>query len=137
MLEIYDVINYVCVDGGGWGEISNSIDFEKYWLVCKEDISGTDLILDHVCFEEAYEYLRNNSFRGIQVSKTFFTKKPKISVRFAVYDWTDITKCKEFSLRTVYSRKPGITLDWIMKHLEADTAIQYLTERGMGVCPKT
>ena len=26
-------------------------------------------------------------------------------------------------------------LDWIMKHLEADQAIQYLTERGMGICP--
>lgn len=35
----------------------------------------------------------------------------------------------------IQKEKKNVTLEWIMEHLSADKAIQFLKERGMAVCP--
>ena len=56
---------------------------------------------------------------------------------FDTIDRKYIKKCEGFCLRAENRLRENVTLDWILKHLKADQAIQYLTERGMGICPIT
>lgn len=39
------------------------------------------------------------------------------------------------SIIEVNEEKKNVTIEWIMEHLSADKAIQFLKERGMAVCP--
>lgn len=39
------------------------------------------------------------------------------------------------SIIEINEEKKDVTLEWIMGHLSADKAIQFLKERGMAVCP--
>ena len=48
-----------------------------------------------------------------------------------------IKKCKTFSLFVKNKLRENVTVDWIMKNLPVNQAIQYLIERGMGICPIT
>lgn len=136
MLKIYDPIYAVSIDGGPWERLEDP--FDTNWLVTDEDLPETELLLDGVSFQEAYDYLRDNYISGARTCTTFFKDKPRLSlVYFNTGDRKYIKKCKWFCLLAKNRLRKNVTLDWILKHLEADQAIQYLTERGMGICPKT
>lgn len=133
MLKIYDPIYSVSVDGGSWKRLEDP--FDTNWFVTDKDIPETELLLDDTSFDEAYDYLRNNYISGARTCKSAFKGKPQISLLyFNAYDRKYIKKCEGFWLRAENRLRENVTLDWIMKHLEADQAIQYLTERGMGIC---
>ncbi len=132
MLKIYDPIYSVSIDGGPWKRLENW--FDTNWFVTDEDLPRTKILLDYVSFQEAYDYLRENYIFGARTCKTIFRGRPQLSLLyFNTIDRKYIKKCEGFWLRAENRLRKNVTLDWIMKHLEADQAIQYLTERGMKV----
>ena len=134
MLKIYDPIYSVSIDGGHWKRLANP--FDTTWFVPDEDLPETELLLDDVSFQEAYDYLRFIYISGARTCTTIFKDKPQLSLEyFNTSDRKYIKKCEGFCLRAENRLRENVTLDWILKHLEADQAIQYLTERGMGICP--
>lgn len=136
MLKIYDPIYSVSIDGGPWERLGNP--FDTNWFVTDKDLPETELLLDDVSFQEAYDYLRDNYFSGARTCTTFFKDKPQISLLyFNSIDRKCIKKCECFCLRAENKLRKNVTLDWILNHLEADQAIQYLVERGMGICQIT
>ena len=136
MLKIYDPIYSVSIDGGSWKRLGDP--FDTNWFVTDKDIPETELLLYDVSFQEAYDYLRDNYISGARTCTTLFKGKPQISlVYFNSIDGQYIKKCERFWLLAENRLRKNVTLDWILKHLEADQAIQYLTERGMGICPIT
>ena len=95
-------------------------------------------ILDDVSFQEAYDYLHENYISGARTCRTIFKGRPQLSLLyFNTIDRKYIKKCEGFWLRAENRLRENVTLDWILKHLEADQAIQYLKERGMEICPIT
>ena len=136
MLKIYDPIYSVSIDGCPWKRLGDP--FDTNWFVTDKDIPETELLLDDVSFQEAYDYLRDNYISGAGTCTTFFKDKPQLSLLyFNSIDRKCIKKCEWFCLLVENRLRKNVTLDWILKHLEADQTIQYLTERGMGICPIT
>ena len=134
MLKIYDPIYSVSIDGGPWKRLEDP--FDTNWFVTDEDLPETELLLDDVSFQEAYDYLHNKYISGARTCKTIFKGRPQLSLLyFNTIDRKYIKKCKGFSLCAENRLRENVTLDWILKHLEADQAIQYLKERGMEICP--
>ena len=133
MLKIYDPIYYASIDGGPWKRLEDP--FCTNLFITDEELPETELLLDDVSFEEAYDYLRDNYISGAITCKSVFKGKPQLSLLyFNASDRKYIKKCEGFWLRVENRLRENVTLDWIMKNLKADVAIQYLTERGMGVC---
>lgn len=136
MIQIYDVHNYVSIDGKEWREVKTYLGNDWTIIYDEKDAVG-GIVLDNVSFDRAYAYVINNYIDGLRPSLAIFNQKPQIGIRYIYKDgWEYIKSCKSFSLKREFELRP-ITLDWIMKHLEADQAIQYLKERGMGICPMT
>ena len=136
MLKIYDPIYSVSIDGGPWKRLGDP--FDTNWFVTDKDLPETELLLDDVSFQEAYDYLRDNYVSGARTCRTFFKDKPQLSLLyFNSIDGKYIKKCEWFCLLTENRLRENATLDWILKHLEANQAIQYLKERGVEICPKT
>ena len=136
MLKIYDPIYSVSIDGGPWKRLGDP--FDTNWFVTDKDIPETELLLDDVSFQEAYDYLRDNYISGARTCTTFFKDKPQLSLLYFNYiDRKCIKKCEWFCLLAENRLRKNVTLDWILKYLEADHAIQYLKERGMEICPIT
>lgn len=134
MLKIYDSIYYISIDGGPWERLEDL--FDTNWFVADKDIPETELLLDDVSFQEAYDYLHENYISGAGTCRTVFKGKPQLSLLyFNAADRKYIKKCEGFCLRAENRIRENVTLDWIFKHLEAAQAIQYLTERGMVICP--
>lgn len=127
MLKIYDPIYYISIDGGPWERLEDP--FDTNWFVTDEDIPETELLLDDVSFQEAYDYLRDNYISGARTCRTCFKNRPQLSLLyFNTIDRKYIKKCEGFWLRAENKLRENVTLEWIVKHLEADTAIQYLTD---------
>ena len=134
MLKIYDPIYAVSIDGGPWERLEDQ--FYTNWFVTDKDLPETELLLDNVSFREAYDYLRDNYIFGARTRRTVFKGKPQLSLLyFNTIDRKYIKKCEGFSLLAKNRLRKNVTLDWILKHLEADQAIQYLKERGIEICP--
>ena len=133
-LKIYDPIYAVSIDGGPWERLEDQ--FYTNWFVTDKDLPETELLLDNVSFREAYDYLRDNYIFGARTRRTVFKGKPQLSLLyFNTIDRKYIKKCEGFSLLAKNRLRKNVTLDWILKHLEADQAIQYLKERGIEICP--
>ena len=69
---------------------------------------------------------------------TFILRRPYLHFFVEwLYEPINLFK-KDFSsisIIEVNEEKKNVTLEWIMEHLSADKAIQFLKERGMAVCP--
>lgn len=136
MLKIYDPIYSVSIDGGPWKRLEDQ--FDTNWFVSDEEVPETELLLDDVSFQEAYDYLHENYISGARTCRTIFKGRPQLSLLyFNTIDRKYIKKCEGFWLRAKNRLRENVTLDWILKHLEADQAIQYFKERGMEICPIT
>ena len=116
MLKIYDPIYYISIDGGPWKRLEDP--FETNWFVTDEDLPETELLLDNVSFQEAYDYLRENYISGARTCRTVFKGKPQLSLLyFNTIDRKYIKKCEGFSLCAKNRLRKNVTLDWLFKHL--------------------
>ncbi len=130
MLKIYNVTDYISIDGANWRVVGN-----RGYMATDEEPKNT-LILDNVSFSEAYKYLSLIHLDGVHNDCTFFRNKPLIQVYY--YDAWDYVQYRRFntmSYKREYSERKNISLNWIMEHLAADDCIQYLKDRGITTCP--
>ena len=130
MLKIYDVNDYVSINGAKWRSVGG------YGYGAIDEEPENKLILDNATFDEAYEYLEQNYLSGVQEDNTLFRKKPIIRVSYN--DAWDAVKYRCFnkmSYKREFKENKNVSLEWIMKHLSADQCIQYLKDRGMAACP--
>jgi hypothetical protein len=51
------------------------------------------------------------------------------------YNDVEYKHFKSISYMQTYEERKDVSLEWIIKHLPADQAIQYLKERGITTCP--
>ena len=87
-------------------------------------------------FDETREYFNNHKLDGVWNDTIFWGKKPTICVRYCDA-WDDVVY-KHFntiSYKQEYVEWTDVSLEWIIKNLHADTAVQYLKERGITACP--
>lgn len=54
------------------------------------------------------------------------------SLMYETYNYKEI---ESISLKIVRKKREFVTFDWLYKHIDADTLIQYLKDRGMTACP--
>lgn len=130
MLKVYNVYDYVSIDGAEWRRVGRS-----GYKVADEEIKNK-LILDNVSFEDAREFLSNNILDGVWNYSTFFRNKPTICISYQDA-WEPVTykRFNTISYKTVYKEDKYVTTQWLMEHLSADQFIQYLKERGITTCP--
>ena len=132
MLKIYDPIYSVSIDGKPLEVVCGR--FDNDWFVSDYVPMGEQYLLYNASFADAHEYLQSHYISGARTSKSIFLSAPQISLLYQCSaDWVHIKKCKTFSLRVENKLRENVTLDWIMKNLKADQAIQYLIERGMKI----
>lgn len=84
------------------------------------------------------EHFEKNPDHNIAPCRTFILRRPYLHFFVEwLYEPINLFK-KDFSsisIIEVNEEKKNVTLEWIMEHLSADKAIQFLKERGMAVCP--
>ena len=130
MLKIYDVIDYVSVDGSDWRVVGRD------GYCCTDEERDVKFILNNASFEEAYEHLSNNQQDGIWCGKTYWREKPLIFICYQdAWDSVRYNHFHQMSYKRIYKENNGVHLSWIIKNLPADQTIQYLKERGITTCP--
>lgn len=133
MLKIYDPIYSVSINEEPLRVVRGQ--FDNDWFVSKYDPMEKQYLLYNASFFDAYDYLYSNYVSGARTSKSVFLNSPQISLLYQCSsDWVNIKKCETFSLSVENRLRENVTLDWIIKNLPADQAIQYLKERGLGIC---
>lgn len=134
MLKIYNSYYMYQLDHGEWSWFGYT-----GWF-CKEETEVVDskTILENVDFEQAFEHFEKNPDHNIAPCRTFILRRPYLHFFVEwLYEPINLFK-KDFSSITIIEvneEKKNVTLEWIMEHLSADKAIQFLKERGMAVCP--
>lgn len=74
MLEIYDPIYSVSINGGPFKQVAGLFDTD--WFTSDEDLPETKLLLNGASFQEVYDYLRDNYVSGARTCKTIFRGRP-------------------------------------------------------------
>ena len=135
MLKVYRVYNYVSIDGAEWREVIWGWCDPTKTKVSDEPLD-TEYLLHNTSFDDAYEYLQNNELDGLGIDTTYWKEKPIIWVRYEdAWDTVSYKRFNTISYKREYKEWTNVSIDWILKNLSADTAITYLKERGMTVCP--
>ena len=129
MLKVYNVTDYVSINGGEWCEVGYG------YRVTDQELYDT-VPLNFMSFESAYDYLSSNALHRVYRDVSFFRKKPVICVNYMYgCDTARYTHFNTMAYKTTYKEWSDVTLEWIMKNLSADQCIQYLKDRGMTACP--
>jgi hypothetical protein len=131
MLKIYNIKDYVSIDGGDWREVGG------WGHRVADDAKAPDSIhLGQMSFDETHKYLSENSLCGVCKDSTFFRHKPTIRVRYNdAFDDVTYQHFNTFAYKRTFVEMEDVSMEWIMKNLSADQCIQYLKERGMTACP--
>ena len=130
MLKVYNIYDYVSIDGAKWRRVGG------YRYMATDEEVEDKLILDNVSFDEARKYLSENSLNGIWNSSTFFRHRPMVEIHY----FDNWSACEYRCFNTLsYKREvvenTNISFEWLTQHLTADQFIQYLKERGITACP--
>lgn len=138
MLKIYNVHNYVSINGADWREVLRSGWLTPIEHKVFDEPPETQHILCNASFYEAYDYIHDNRLDGVWCSSGCWCRMihPTIEVRYR--DAHNDVAYRNFiamSYKIEYEEWKNVTLEWIMKNLPADQTIQYLKERGMTTCP--
>ena len=128
MLKIYNITNYVSIDGSDWREVGPG----QYHVSEKKP---PDTIVDHWSFDELREYLSQHELSGVRNDETLFRHKPTICVKYAwPADETTYRRFNTLSYKRTFEEMTDVTMNFLMKQLPADQCIQYLKDRGMSAC---
>ena len=129
MLKLYSITDYVSIDGSDWREVG-------WGSHCTSDKKLPDTIVDHWSFDELLEYLDEKYLSGVRCDETLFGHKPIIYVNYTdALDSVGYRRFGTLSYKRTFKEWNDVTLEWIMKNLSAEEAIQYLKDRGMTTCP--
>lgn len=134
MLKIYDMKSFFRLDQQDWQEARSS-----GWF-CKDDseVQSERVIINDVSWNKVYDALNEIPCDPLFTGRTLFRKRPYIDIAMS---WPGDSvrvfpqDCKTFSYKVESIERKYMSLEWIMKNLSADKAIQYLKERGITTCP--
>lgn len=130
MLKIYEVRDYVSIDGADWRRVGHC-----GYRVTDEEVEDR-LVLDNVTFDEARAYLSENILSSVWNDETFFGHKPTVAIHYAdAWDPVSYRSFNTISYKRKFTEDKNVTFEWMTKHLSADQLIQYLKERGITTCP--
>lgn len=130
MLKVYEVYNYVSIDGADWRRVG------RIGYSATDEEIESQLVLDNLSFDEVREYLSKHALIGLYNGSTFWRNKPQVAVYYSdAFDTVWYKRFKTLSYKYEFKELKDVSLEWIMKHLSADQAIQYLKERGITACP--
>lgn len=130
MLKVYNVYEYISVDGGEWRQVGGG-----GYRITDEELSNR-IMLDNANFDETREYLKNNICFAIFNDETFFRHKPLIKISYDdCWEYATYRHFDTLSYKRVYKEWTKVTMQWLMEHASADQVIQYLKERGITTCP--
>lgn len=130
MLKIYDVHDYVSIDGARWREL----DVTGYRATDEEP--QDTIILNNISFDEVRSYLLTHRVCGLCNDCTPFRHKPLVCVKYwDAWDYVDYKHFTTLSYKREFVERKDVTFEWMTKHLSADQLIQYLKERGITACP--
>jgi hypothetical protein len=130
MLKVYNVCDYVSIDGTKWRTVGG------YGYTVTDEEVENKLILDSVSFDEARKYLSENLLDGVWNDSTFFRHKPTIVVKYQdAWDSVEYRHFNTISYKREFKEDKNVTFEWMTGHLSADQLIQYLKERGITTCP--
>ena len=130
MLKIYNIHDYVSIDGAEWREVGG------YGEKAIDGEPENKLYLDNASFDEAYEYLSQHRLSGVYNHTTLFGTKKTIQVEYNdVFCPVEYRRFNTISYKREYKEWKNVSLDWILKNLPAEQTIQYLKERGITTCP--
>ena len=121
------------INNGEW----NSFGYTGWSCQEESEVVKSHMILINANFEKAFNYFYDNPDCNIISNYTFILQKPYI----VLYGYSAPKKLfkKDFlsiSIKVIQEEAKNITLEWVMRHLSADKAIQFLKERGMAICPE-
>jgi hypothetical protein len=130
MLKIYTHKHWVSIDHEEWEQVWWDVD------VMKDDSFPNEVILvEQMSFDKFYNILQVQPMAHIRAGKTFFRKKPKISIDYDFDHTKHYTHFDTISYKITYEEVKGTTLYNIMRVFPAEQTIQYLKERGITTCP--
>ena len=130
MLKVYNVYEYISVDGREWRRVGGS-----GYRITDEELSDC-IILDNASFDETREYVKNNYPDVMFNDETFFRHKPLIQIKYDdCWEYATYKHFDTLSYKRVYKERKDVTMQWLMEHASADQVIQYLKERGITTCP--
>ncbi len=130
MLKVYNVYDYVSIDGAKWRRVGG-----VGYKVTDEAVENK-LILDNVSFAEVREFLSDKILSGVWNDSTFFRNKPTVVISYQdAFSPVSYKRFNTISYKTEYKEYTSVTTKWLMEHLPADKFIQYLKERGITTCP--
>jgi spore coat polysaccharide biosynthesis protein SpsF (cytidylyltransferase family) len=130
MLKVYNVHDYVSIDGAKWRKVGG-----YGYKITDEEVENT-LVLDNVSFEEARKYLSEHLLDGVWNDNTLFRNKPTVVVRYQdAWDCVEYRHFDTMSYKREYKEDKNVSFKWLTEHLTADQFIQYLKERGITTCP--
>lgn len=136
MLKIYKTRSLFQINRQKWERCGST------GYCCKEESEVKEelVLLDKCSFEDAMLKILDNlsHFDGVYTDMTMFLHRPFIKV-YGLFS-SESTRLfakdvRSFSYKVTYEEMEYVTLEWIMRHLKAEQAIQYFKERGMNVCP--
>jgi hypothetical protein len=131
MLKVYNVYDYVSIDGAKWRTVGGYGGYR----IADEEVETT-LVLDNVSFEDAREYLSHNLLDGVWNDSTLFRNKPIVVVSYQdAWDPVSYRHFNTLSYKREFKEWNNVTFEWLTTHLSADQVIQYLKERGITTCP--
>lgn len=138
MLKIYDLSQQFKIDDGDWESCGST-----GWY-CKEEreVIPEILLADHLNWQDMKRLIEaapSGILDGFEIKKTFFFKRPYISVSVGWWP-NEIGRLYQnnphtISYRVLRKENTSISMEWILENLPADKAIQYFKDRGMSVCP--
>lgn len=134
MLKIYDVESMFQINRQDWEPCGSN----GYICLDEAEVQEELVVLDRCTFDEAYQIIPKLNLDGMYVGETLFNHRPYI----VVCGWNPATQRRFYtknihtiSYKEVFREREHVTLEWIMKHLSSEKAIQYFKEREMSVCP--
>lgn len=136
MLKIYKTHSLFQINRQGWERCGRGGYYCKEESEIKEEL----VLLNRCNFTEAVLEILDKQprFDGVYAGMTMFLHRPFIEVgEFYRSEYTRLfaKDVHSFSYKVISEEMRHVTLEWIMKHLSAEQAIQYFKERGMNVCP--
>lgn len=127
MLNAYKKVCYYKIDNDDWQEVYNTIFANDIVLKDCDENTTTEIVIDSVSWQYLYNMLDYNTYNqdGISIDTTLFTNKPFIWINNIKYMKDSFNK---ISIKNEYTKK-DITLEYLFKNIDANTAVKYITER--------
>ena len=129
MLKIYDVRDYISIDGAKWRVCGGG------YKVTDEECEDL-LVLHNASFDEVREFLSHGNLHGVWNDSTWLRHKPVIRIQYeGAFDLVTYRRFNAMSYKIEYTERKDVSFEWMTKHLSADQLIQYFKERGITTCP--